>query len=93
MIGHEAEKLSQHSAVWHRLREARNRARDADDVVLLAYAREDVTVLSGALAECLGMHEPRDGSPYCPACSAHGGRVPWPCRVWQRAEIALRALP
>ena len=89
MIGQDAERLSRHSAVWHRLRDARSRARDADDQTLLAYAREDVSVLAYALSECLSLHEPRDGSPYCPQCS-HGMRVIWPCPVWQRVEITLR---
>lgn len=93
MIGQDAERLSRHSAVWRRLREARTRAREADDMTLLGYVRDDVAALTGALADCLGTHEPRDGSPYCPACSADGVRVPWPCRVWDRAEVNLRALP
>jgi hypothetical protein len=89
VIGQDAQRLSRHSAIWHRLREARGRARDADDQTLLAYARDDVSMLAYALSECLTIHEPRDGSPYCPQCSAHGGRVIWPCPVWQRVEVTL----
>ena len=90
MIGRDAEQLRRHSAVLHRLREARRRSRDADDNTLLAYARDDVSVMVYALSECLGGHEPRDGSPYCPQCSAQNSRVVWPCPVWQRVEATLR---
>lgn len=90
MIGPDAVRLSRHSAVWHRLREARGRARDADDQTLLAYARDDVSTFAFALSECLSMHEPRDGSPYCTHCSGHGMQVIWPCPLWQRVETTLR---
>lgn len=89
VIGPDAARLRRQSAVWHRLREARGRARDADDHTLLAYARDDVSLLAYALSECISPHEPRDGSPYCAQCSGDGLRVVWPCPVWQRVETTL----
>jgi hypothetical protein len=89
VIGQDAERLSRHYAVWHRLREARALAREADDLTLLAYARDDLTALSLALSEFVAQHEPRDGSPWCPQCSAGSARVLWPCPVWQGVEKSL----
>jgi hypothetical protein len=89
LIGPGAARLSRQSAVWRRLRNARSLARDADDLTLLAYARDDLSTLALALSELLAPHEPRDGSPWCPQCSAGNSRVLWPCPVWQRMEVHL----
>lgn len=89
MIGQDAERLSRHYAVWQRLREARTMAREADDLTLLAYARDDLADLSLALTEFLRLHEPRDGSPWCPECSGTWARVQWPCPIWQNVEKSL----
>ncbi len=88
MIGPEAAASATRFAVWQRIDRARRAARRSDLHTFAAHAREDVEAFGAALADLLFLHEPRDGSPHCPGCSA-GAAVAWPCPVWQ---VAVRDL-
>lgn len=66
----------------------RTRPSGGDDPLLL-----DVERLARALVQILVNHAPRDGSPYCPACSAAGSPCPWPCATWHIGHRELYAPP
>lgn len=78
-------------AAWRYIDAARVDARTSDAYGYSAQARHDVETLGAALADVLFLHEPRDGSPLCPACSVKGCPRPWPCQTWRRVMTHFRA--
>jgi hypothetical protein len=82
VVGQQAVALARHLSTWHRIDQARMTARTADDASFTVQAREDVELLGRTLARLLLLHEPRDGSPYCPGCSTERNRRAWPCPTW-----------
>lgn len=86
-----AAELAAALATWRYIDAARLDARSGDAYGYSAQARHDVEVLGAALADALFLHEPRDGSPLCPACSAPGCPRVWPCRTWRRIMVHFGA--
>ncbi len=88
-IGRQASFLASRFRVWQRIDQARVTARTADHLTFPAQGRADVELLGRTLATVLFLHEPRDGSPYCPGCSTLRNQRSWPCPTWDLARAEL----
>lgn len=81
MIGADAAWLATRTGVWRRLHRAQALHRmvgaDRPDPI-----SDEAALLARTLAAILSVHEPRDGSPYCPGCSSIAHRSAWPCSIW-----------
>jgi hypothetical protein len=90
VIGIQASHLASRLGVWRRIEQARDAAAMTTlDLASAFQLRKDVDLLAGALGNVLGLHEPRDGSPYCPGCSTNRERRGWPCPTWDAASREL----
>jgi hypothetical protein len=87
-IGSDAAALARRTHAYRAVQMTRDAARRLHALGDPTGSSAHVVALAATVEDVLRIHEPRDGTRRCPACSAGGVSSIWPCRTWR--EVAQR---